>query len=144
MIGLRQTQRGAVTLIGALFIVVVLSVMAISQLYIAGSNILDTAAHNDSVEALFVAETGIEYASFLYAGSGNCTGLSGLGPVRAGRGEFLLKNALIQVGDECRVRVTGSVGSTPDTPPAIRTVEADLRRSGDTITLVRWEEIIGN
>ena len=57
MISSRQLQRGAVTLIGALFIVIVLSVMAVSLLRMAGSNSLDSAVQNDAVEALFVAET---------------------------------------------------------------------------------------
>jgi len=56
----RQTQGGAVTLIAALFILVVLSVMAVTLLRMSGSNLLDSAAHNDAVEALFIVETGIE------------------------------------------------------------------------------------
>ena len=76
MISSRRLQRGAVTLLGALFIVIVLSVMAIALLRMAGSNTLDSAVQNDAVEALFVAETGIEYASSVYASSSSCIGLS--------------------------------------------------------------------
>ena len=122
----RRLQRGAVTLIGALFIVIVLSVMAISLLRMAGSNSLDSAVQNNAVEALFVAETGIEYASSLYTSTGSCTGLSGIGPVNAGRGSFSLGNAVVQPGGDCRVPVTATVG-LPGTVPAKRTLSVDLR-----------------
>ncbi|VAW76243.1 hypothetical protein MNBD_GAMMA15-1600 [hydrothermal vent metagenome] len=143
----RQQQCGAVTLVGALFIVVVLSLMAASLLRMAGSNILDSALHNDAVEALFITETGIEHASFLYAGTGNCPGLAGTGPVNTGRGSFSLVNAVVQAGGDCRVTVTASVSSAPNAAPAVRTVEADLRLSGgsdgwivgDNGTILRWD-----
>ena len=147
MIAPRQTQRGAVTLIGALFIVVVLSVMAAALLRMAGSNILDTAVHNDAVEALFVAETGVEHASYLYASTSNCVGLAGVGPVNAGRGNFTLINAVVQPTGECRVSVSASVGSAPSTAPAVRTIDADLRLGGssegwvvgDNGTILQWD-----
>jgi len=150
MISSRQLQRGAVTLIGALFIVIVLSVMAVSLLRMAGSNSLDSAVQNDAVEALFVAETGIEYASSVYAGSRSCIGLSGIGPVNAGRGSFSLGNAVVQPGGDCRVTVTASVASAPNTAPATRTVNVDLRLSagndgwivGDKGTILRWDGAI--
>ncbi len=142
-----RQQRGAVTLVGALFIVVILSVMAVSLLRMASSNILDSAIHNDAVEALFVAETGVEHASFLFAGTGNCTGLVNTNPVNAGRGSFVLTNAIVQPGGECRVTVTASVGSAPNAAPAVRTINADLRLSGasdgwivgDNGTILRWD-----
>ena len=145
MISSRRLQRGAVTLIGALFIVIVLSVMAISLLRMAGSNSLDSAVQNDAVEALFVAETGIEYASSVYAGSRSCIGLSGIGPVNAGRGSFSLGNAVVQPGGDCRVPVTASVGSAGNNP-AVRNIVADLRLGGgndgwivgDKGTILRW------
>ncbi len=126
MTSLPQHQRGAITLVGALFIVVVLSVMAISLLRLAGSNILDSAVHNDAVEALFIVETGVEHASYLYSSTGSCPGLAGVGPVMAGRGSFVLSNPVVQPGGECRVQVTASV-VLADTPPSVRTALVDLR-----------------
>ncbi|GEM_PF-2292529 len=142
----KHNQRGAVTLIGALFIVIVLSVMAMALLRMASSNILDSAANNDSTEALFVAETGIEHAAFLYSSTGSCIGLAGIGPVTAGRGSFSLLNAVVQPTGECRVRVSASVGSGL-TNPAVRTIDADLRLAGssdgwivgDNGTILGWD-----
>ncbi len=143
----RHRQRGAVTLVGALFVVVILSVLAVSLLRMAGSNILDSAVQNDAVEALFVAETGIEHASFLYADTGNCVALAGLGPINAGRGSFTLSNAVVQAGGECRITVIAGVSSAPNTAPAVRTIVADLRLNvggdgwivGDSGTILRWD-----
>ncbi len=144
----RQTQGGAVTLIAALFIIVVLSVMAVTLLRMSGSNLLDSAAHNDAVEALFIVETGIEHAAFRYAKDNDCNTLSGIGPVNVARGSFSLLHATTQPGNVCRVRVTASTGSTANSP-AVRTVDADLRLSKNTagrhtVALIRWEEVIVN
>lgn len=118
-------QRGAVTLIGALFLVIVLSVMAIALLRMASSNILDSAANNDSTEALFIAESGVEYASFVYSSTGVCTSLAGIGPVNAGRGSFTLTNPVVLPGGECRVTVSANAGSTP-VISSVRTTLVDL------------------
>ncbi len=141
-----HSQRGAVTLIGALFLVIVLSVMAIALLRMAGSNILDSAASNDSTEALFIAETGIEHAAYLYSSTGACAGLAGIGPVAAGRGSFSFLNAVVQPTGECRVRVSASVGSGLNNP-AVRTIDTDLRLAGssdgwivgDNGTILGWD-----
>jgi len=136
-------QRGAVTLIGALFILITLALMIQVLHRMAGSDILDTAVQNDSVEALFVAETGIEHASFLYANGTACPGLIGVND-NAGRGSFTISNAFL-VGTDCRIRVQGTVGST-GTAQANRTVDADLRLAaadgwivGDNGTILRWD-----
>jgi len=140
-----QKQRGAVTLIGALFIIITLALMIQVLHRMAGSDILDTAVQNDSVEALFVAETGIEYASFRYANGTACgnPGLFGLGD-NAGRGSFTITDAF-PVGADCRIRVQGTVGSA-GTAQANRTVDADLRLAaadgwivGDSGTILRWD-----
>ncbi|MFQ5642077.1 MAG: hypothetical protein ACE5FQ_00085 [Thiogranum sp.] len=143
-----RTQRGAVTLIGALFIITTLALMLAALQRMAGSDILDTALQHDSVEALFVAESGIEYASFLYASGAGCHGLRNVS-ARAGRGSFTISDA-VPAGTNCRVRVRGTIGSTA-TAQARRTVDADLRLTAadtgsgaTTVTLVRWQEVIGN
>ena len=56
-------QGGAVTLIGALFIIITLALMVEVIQRMAASDVLDTAVQNDAVAALFIAETGIEHAS---------------------------------------------------------------------------------
>ncbi|HED19018.1 MAG TPA: hypothetical protein ENI74_05890 [Gammaproteobacteria bacterium] len=136
-------QRGVVTLIGALFIIVTLALMIQVLHRMAGSDILDTMMQSDSVEALFVAETGIEHASFLYANGIGCRGLNGVSD-RAGRGGFSITNAFL-TGTDCRIRVHGTVSSTVTTQ-ANRTVDADLRLAAgnSAVTLIRWQEIIAN
>ncbi|HHH42622.1 MAG TPA: hypothetical protein ENK49_00645 [Gammaproteobacteria bacterium] len=136
-------QRGAVTLIGALFVLITLALMIQVLHRMAGSDILDTAVQNDSVEALFIAETGVEHASFLYAGGTACSGLSGVNAT-TGRGSFTITNAFI-VGTDCRIRVQGTTGSGA-VAQAVRTVDADLRLAagdgwivGDNGTILRWE-----
>ncbi|GMQ88799.1 MAG: hypothetical protein BMS9Abin09_0237 [Gammaproteobacteria bacterium] len=144
-----RKQRGAVTLIGALFIIITLALMVQVLHRMAGSDILDTAMQSNSVEALFVAETGIEHASFLYANGADCPGLSGISD-STGRGSFSVTNAFL-TGTDCRIRVRGTVGSSVTTQ-ANRTVDADLRLAtsdvrmvgNSAVTLIRWQEIILN
>ncbi len=138
-----RRQRGAVTLIGALFILITLALMIQVLHRMAGSDILDTAVQNDSVEALFVAETGIEHASFLYAGGTACTGLGGVNAATGG-GSFTITSAFM-VGTDCRIRVQGTTGSGA-VAQAVRTVDADLRLSagdgwivGNNGTILRWD-----
>jgi hypothetical protein len=127
---LARRQRGAVTLLGALFIIMAIGIMGLVINHMAGSNISDTSAQNDAIDALFVAESGIEFASFIYAsGTTPCANLAGaIGATAAGRGEFDVTNSLL-VGTDCQITVQGRVSSVgaaaPDT--ALRTVTADLR-----------------
>ena len=127
-----RPQRGAVTLIGALFIVLVVSLMVQIINRMASSDITDTAAHNDAVDALFVAESGIEFASFNYANGTACADLALINTTPAGRGSFDVTAAGL-VGTDCRIVVQGSVSSTGAASPdaALRTVSADLRLAGD-------------
>lgn len=144
-----RKQRGVVTLIGALFIIVTLALMVQVLHRMAGSDILDTAMQSNSVEALFVAESGIEHASFLYANGTGCRGLKGISD-SAGHGDFSITNAFL-TGTDCRIRVRGTIGTTA-TIQANRTVDADLRlaagnareTSNNAVTLIRWQEIIVN
>jgi hypothetical protein len=140
-------QRGAVTLIGALFIVLVIGLMVQIINRMASSDITDTAAHNDAVDALFVAESGIEFASFSYAnGTTACADLKLIGTTPAGRGNFDVTDSYL-VGTDCRIIVQGSVSSTGAISPdaALRTISADLRLNtggvvavGNNGTILRW------
>jgi len=103
-----DSQRGAVTLIGALFIIVTLVIMIEALHRMTGSDVLDTAVQNDAVEALFIAESGIEHASYLLAnGINTCTGLAGVNG-SVGRGDFSI-NAGTLSGSDCQIRVIGAV-----------------------------------
>ncbi len=143
-----ERQRGAVTLIGALFIILVVALLVRSVNRMAGSNITATAAQNDSVEALFVVESGIEFASFMYAGGTACINLAAaMNPTTVGRGYFDVTNAFL-AGTDCRVTVQGRVSSAGAAAPntALRTVTADLRLAstegwavGDNGSILRWD-----
>ena len=137
-------QRGAVTLLGALFLVFVLAVIGVSLLRQAGRDILAVAGFADSTEALFVAETGVEHLAWRYANGSTCAGLALSGPVTTGRGQFSVAAASVLANGDCRIRVTGRVGSTPAVR-ATRSLEVDLRLGGtegwivgDRGTILRW------
>lgn len=155
MKALVKRQSGAVTLLGALFIVMLVGTMGLVVNRMAGSSIADTVAQNDAIEALFVAESGIEYASYRYANGTPCAKLDTVIDVTpAGRGEFDITDSGL-VADRCRISIQAWVSSTGAAIPnsARRTVIADLRlastegrAAGDSggVSLVRWQEIINH
>lgn len=124
----QHQQRGAVTVLGALVIVITLVLMIEVLHRMAGSDILDTALQNDSVEALFVAETGIEHASYLFGNTTTCADLALVGPVSAGRGDFDISNSFL-TGSECTIRITATAGALG----AQRVVEAVLQSAGNLL-----------
>jgi hypothetical protein len=124
----QHQQRGAVTVLGALVIVITLVLMIEVLHRMAGSDILDTALQSDSVEALFVAETGIEHASYLFSNGTTCADLALVGPVSAGRGAFDISSSAL-AGSECSIQVTASAG----TLGAQRVVEALLKNDGNLL-----------
>ena len=127
MLPLRK-QRGAVTLMGALVIIITMMLMIEVLHRMAGSDILDTAAQNEAVEALFIAETGIEHASYLFANGTACAGLALVGTVNAGRGSFDIGPSTL-VGSECNLSVTATAGVLG----ARRVVEAVLKNEGNLL-----------
>jgi len=142
-------QRGAVTLIGALFLIVALALMAQLINRMASSGIVDTVAQNDAVEALFIAESGIEFASYRYASGTACPDLALIDATPAGRGSFDVTGAA-PLGPDCRIVVEGRVGSTGASGPntSLRTVSADLQPAssdgwavGDRGAMLRWNGI---
>ena len=85
-------QHGAVTLIGALFIVITLALMLAVLQRMAGSDILDTANQTGSVAALFLAESGMERAASLYS-TGTCDAtLTAGSPFTFGSGTFSIED----------------------------------------------------
>jgi len=132
-------QRGAVTLIGALFIIITLALMLAVLQRMAGSDILDTAGQTGSVEALFLAESGMERAAALYS-TGTCdVSLTTGSPVTFGSGSFSIEDigsnfntdfsgTALPAG-ECRIRVSGSVAALG----AQRIIEAVFNKSGGNL-----------
>ena len=121
-------QGGVVTLIGALFIIITLALMVEVLQRMAASDVLDTTVQNDAVAALFIAETGIEHASYLYADGTSCADLSMLNNIASGHGDFDITASALVSGD-CQIRVRGEI-------PAFgvqRIVEATLRNDGNLL-----------
>jgi hypothetical protein len=116
------------TLISALILIVIVIALLGTVQRMAASDISDTALHTDGIEALFLAETGLERAAWRYAGGTPCAGLAG-DTDTVGRGDFLVDAAAL-VGNLCRVRVSGSVTSTTVDNMAWRTVEGAFSRAG--------------
>jgi len=144
----RKKQTGAVTLMGALFIIITMALMVIAINRMAASNITDTAIQNDAVEALFIAETGIEYASYLYANGTACATLeTDIAKTSSGRGSFDVTSSVVN-GTDCSITVTASVSSVGAGAPdaSLRTINADLRPAtaagwavGDNGAVLQWD-----
>lgn len=122
-------QRGAITLVGALVVIITLVLMIEVLHRMAGSDILDSALQSDAVEALFVAETGIEHASYLFAsGTTSCADLALLNNVSAAGGEFDVDTSTL-VGSDCQIQVSATKGALG----AQRVVQALLRNEGNLL-----------
>lgn len=137
MTACRDRQRGAVTLMGALFIVVTLALMIEVLHRSAGTDLLDTAVQSSSVQALFLAESGLESTAARLA-AGTCDA-SLSGTYNLGSGTFTVQdiggafNTDFSGGalpaNHCRVRVSGAV-------PALgtqRVVEAIFQKQGNLL-----------
>ncbi len=143
-----RRQRGAVTLAGAMFLIVTIVVMLGVAQRMAATDITDTALQSDGVEALFLAETGLERAAYRYANGTACGAIAGETDT-AGRGSFLILTSVF-VDPICRVRVAGSVVTTTAANTVTRTVEGDLlltgfrgwavgERAGGQAVLLAWD-----
>lgn len=134
-LGIRvRRQRGAATLIAAVLLLSVVMVALSLGLMNANTDITDTALQGDGVEALFIAESGLENAIWRFDNGTGCGGLS-LTNVSVGRGTFSINNgsAAGLPATQCRVQVTGVVTQS-DTA---RTIESVITQSaaGGTIVL---------
>lgn len=101
-------ERGAATVILALFLLVMAAFALLVALNMGASDITDSAAHNDATEALFLAESGIERAAKRFADGTPCTSNALAESVPFGRGTFTVLEAVF-TANICRVRVQGEV-----------------------------------
>lgn len=101
-------QRGAALVVAAVFLVVVMVVLGDVTLRLSSTDVTDSALQADAVDALFLAETGLEHAAAQLADGIACLDLVMGSPVDFGRGDFQTTQAA-EVGSDCRVRVTGRV-----------------------------------
>lgn len=127
-------QRGAATLIAAVLLLSVVMIALLLGLQNATTDITDTSLQSDGVEALFIAESGLENAIRRFD-TGTACGALMLNNVGVGRGTFSINNgsAAGLPATQCRVQVTGVVTSSN----TARTIEAVITRltSGGTVAL---------
>jgi photosystem II stability/assembly factor-like uncharacterized protein len=110
-----------------LFLIVSVVVLLAAVQRMAASSITDSALHSDGIQALFIAESGLEHAAWRYDTGYVCSALSGeTGNI--GRGSFTVLSAGF-VGSDCRVRVMGRVTTTIVESTAIRIIEGDFNSS---------------
>ena len=110
--GFSRPPRGMATVTLVLLLLVVITfALALAQ-KMAGSDITDSAGQNDAVDALFLAESGLERAAKRFADGSACTTAALAEPaIKLGRGEFTIVSA-VYVSNVCRLRVKGTVRQT--------------------------------
>ena len=121
-------QRGAASLMAALFLLIVVAMAVVVALNLAGSDMHDTAIQHNSVQALFLAESGLErVGSRLRAFTCGDPVLKEF-PIALGAGSFEVVSTA-WVGSQCQVQVVGRFGQ------ATRTVDAWFSGAGGAIAL---------
>lgn len=130
------TQRGVAALMAVLFLLFMLSVVLVIAHQMAATDVYDSGAQNNSVEALFLAESGVERAAWRFANGVACNAL-GEPTILHGRGQFTIGNGLgtdfggaALAANRCRVPVTGEIAGAIRVS---RRVEAIIERGGAAI-----------
>ena len=138
-------QRGAALVVAAVFLVAIMVVLGDVTLRLSATDVTDSALQADAVDALFLAETGMEYAAQRLANGITCANLVMSSAVSFGRGDFQVTQATDVSGD-CRIRVTGRVLFSGTNLRAQRTVEGLLSASGvgaiavgNNGTILHWD-----
>jgi hypothetical protein len=121
-----RKQGGAAALITVLFLLIVVAFSVLVSLNMSGSDVSDSTAQHNSVQALFLAESAIERASGRYAAATPCASLAPDSATLAS-GSFTVATATL-VGANCQIRVIGTAAGTT------RTVDAVLKSGGGAIT----------
>lgn len=128
MTGTRTRERGIVSLIAIVLLLSVVAVLAILSLQITSSGLSDTTQQTRSVQALMLAESGMENSiRRIQLGVAACDGTLATAPVVFGSGQFTVAAGLATDFDgvtalaasQCRTRVTGSAGNVTRTVEAV-------------------------
>lgn len=118
----RFRQRGAAALMTLVFLLIVVGMAVVVALKMSGSDVFDTASQQNSVQALFLAESATERAAARLGGGTACASLApDTGSL--GAGTYSVTSAAV-VGSNCQIRVSGTVGS------ATRTADVVLSNAG--------------
>lgn len=127
-------QRGVATLIAAVLLLSVVAVALFIGLLNANTNITNTSLQADGVEALFIAESGLENAIRRFNSGVACDAALSL-TATVGRGSFSIGNGSTAglAAQQCRVQVTGTITQSN----TARTIEAVITRltTGGSIVL---------
>ncbi len=131
-----RRQRGAVALMLAVLMLLVISTALLGSLRLSGSTLVDTTANDALVASLFLAESGVERAHATLAqrvlsddyGPTVCAALQMAQPSALGRGGFQITQAELSANQNCR-RNAGlcdvcRVTSVGEVVPARRVISA--------------------
>lgn len=131
-------QRGAVNLIAVLFLFTAVMAMLAMVMSMTATDMTDSAMQSRSVQALLLAESGLERATNRYGTSSACTAAgvgAGATSYSLGSGSFTIDSAATTdftgaalASTFCRVQATGTAGSN-----AKRVVQAIIDRSGNIL-----------
>ncbi len=129
-------QSGAVSIITVLLLAIVVMLVLVMSIQISVTGVNDTLNQNDSVKALFVAESAIERASWNFGNTGVCDNALAEGPISLGADSFTIEDlgagfstdfsGVALPAEQCRVRVVGTVSNTARTIEAILELNANL------------------
>lgn len=133
----RSTQRGAVTLIAVILLITVVLFSALTASLHVNTSIDDVLEQDNSIAALFLAETGLENAIYNLSVSNTCDNAGvGAGSTTYGRGSFEIVSGVTS-GTLCQITTYGIIGFVR------RTVQTDVRYGG-AITFVNSSTVSGN
>ncbi|MCG6971296.1 MAG: hypothetical protein LJE85_16130 [Gammaproteobacteria bacterium] len=131
-------QSGVASVITVLLLAIVVMLVLVMSIQISVTGVNDTLNQSDSVAALFLAESGVERASWNFGNSGVCDTAMAEGPVSMGSGSFTIEDlgagfntdfsGAALPAEQCRVRVTGTVSgsNTSRTTEAVLEINANL------------------
>ncbi len=123
-----RNQSGAAAMITVLFLLIVVGFTMLVSLTMSGSDVSDSTSQHNSVQALFLAESGLEEVAGRMSAVGGCAGIAPPYTRTLGPGSFTVVSAGI-AGLFCQVRVSGTVGSVT------RTVDGWLTNAVGAIAL---------
>ncbi len=135
----RRGMRGATSLLAVMFLLTTIAALLATVLTMTSSDIIDSSVQSDSVQALLLADSGIERAAYVFKTPANgCDNAGvGAGPTQyaLGAGTFTINSGVALdfanvplVANRCRVQATGRVGTG-----VARTVDAIVERNGNTL-----------
>lgn len=121
-----REQQGSATIIGIMLLVVVIVYMLQTTLNISDSSIESTRLQESGIDALYLAESGLERAARRFSDNTALCAANGLGEanvelvVGSGRQFTIISDATGLPANQCRLTVTGQVAANN----ASRTVQA--------------------